>query len=437
LLRRFLCSCSAGILILSSSVVYAAEPPVLRGEAILLMDARSGQVLYQENGSERLYPASTTKLLTALVAVEHGDLDQVIRVSRTAVDKAPDSATCSISEGDEEPLEYLLYGLLLRSGNDCADAIAEGVSGGDPERFITWMNETARELGATHSQFRNPHGLHDPDHYTTAVDLAIIARAALSNPVIARIAATESFDWPGKEQNGTYYNLLNDLLQGYPPFVAGKTGFTEEAGYTLAALAEEGERSLIGVTMGYESRAEEFEDMQQLFDFGFSEYRVVDAVAEGSAWGDVPVSDGESPSVPVVAAASFPVSARSDAADDGITVQPRLPDAVSAPVAAGQTIGVLEVTDGHALLGTVPLVARQAVAAVPPAQESGRTGWQIVGVIARVAAGVVAALGLAVLVLRTVARAVRRRRRAAAHARRRRTVGERGVITTYRTRTPQ
>lgn len=400
------------------------------------MDARSGQVLYQENGSARMYPASTTKLLTALVAVEHGDLHQVIRVSRDAIDKAPDSATCSISEGDEEPLEYLLYGLLLRSGNDCADAIAEGVAGGDPQRFIAWMNETARELGATHSHFTNPHGLHDPDHYTTAADLAVIARAALSNPVIARIAATESFDWPGKEQNGTYYNLLNDLLQGYPPFVAGKTGFTEDAGYTLAALAEQGESALIGVTMGYESRAEEFEDMQQLFDFGFSEYQVVDAVTAGSAWGEVPVSDGESPSVPVMAAASFSVSARAGAGDAGVSLQPRLPDSVAAPVEAGQAIGVLEVRDGDALLGTVPLVAQQAVAILPPAQAGSGSAWRIVGAVARAAAGTAAALALAVVVLRTVARVVRRRRRLGAQGRSRRTVGTRGVISTYRTRTP-
>ncbi|WP_342589525.1 D-alanyl-D-alanine carboxypeptidase family protein [Symbiobacterium terraclitae] len=418
-------------------MVHAAEPPVLRGDAILLMDARTGQVLYQENGSARLYPASTTKLLTALVAVERGDLDQVIRVSRDAVDKGPDSATCSISEGDEEPLEYLLYGLLLRSGNDCADAIAEGVAGGDRQRFIAWMNETARELGATDSRFANPHGLHDPDHYTTAADLAVIARAALSNPVIARIAATQSFDWPGKEQNGTYYNLLNDLLQSYPPFVAGKTGFTEEAGFTLAGLAEQGDRSLIGVTMGYESRAEEFEDMRALFEFGFSEYHPVDAVAAGSVWGEVPVSDGESPSVPALAAASFSVSARAGEADAGVSLVPRLPEAVEAPVTAGQAIGVLEVMYGDSLLGTVPLVAGEAVAALAPAQaEGGRTGWQFAGIIARAVASVAGTLALAVLVLRTVVRAVRRRRRLGAHGRSRRTVGTRGVISTYRTRTP-
>lgn len=439
MLRRLLFCGITGLLILTPSPAFAAEPPALRGEAILLMDAHTGQVLYDQNGSKRLYPASTTKLLTALVAVERGKLDQIIRVSRSAVDKGPDSATCSISEGDEEPLEYLLYGLLLRSGNDCADAIAEGVAGGDTQQFVSWMNETARELGATHSHFVNPHGLHDPNHYTTAEDLARIARAALSNPIIVRIAATQSFDWPGKEQNGTYYNLLNDFFQLYPDFKAGKTGFTEEAGFTLAALAERGEQALIGVTMGYENKATELEDMRQLFEFGFSAFHVVDAVTEGSAWGEVPVTQGEAPSVPVMASGSFSVSAPLDADEPGVTLVPHLPAEVEAPVTAGQQVGTLEVRDGDVALGTVPLVAAETVGVSSPVQAAAASpgpGVLILKVL-RILAWCAAGLALAVLLLRTIARALRRRHRRAAYPRFRRASWTRGVISSYRPRMPR
>lgn len=396
------------------------------------MDGRTGQVLYQQNGSVRSFPASTTKLLTALVAVERGKLDQVINVSSAAIDKGPDSATCSISEGDAEPLEYMLYGLLLRSGNDCADAIAEGVSGGNPQQFVAWMNETAVRVGATHSHFTNPHGLHDPDHYTTPLDLALIARAALENPVIRKIAGTQSFDWPGKERNGTYHNLLNDLLQAYPPLVAGKTGFTEEAGFTLAALGERDGRQLIGVTMGFESRSEEFTDMAELLDYGFNGFSQVEVVKAGTNLGEVQVIDGLEPGVPVMASSSFSVMAPKGGTQPRVELVPRLDAQVQAPVANGQQVGLLEIRDGEHLLGTVPAKTVGEVGVRATWQQKSRA--QLLPV-AKWGGAALAALFLVGRINRLIRRRRRRLRRATLTARER--AMENQAVPSYRSHPPR
>lgn len=419
----------AGVLFfITASSASAASPPALRGKAILLMDGLTGQVLYQQAGAEKNYPASTTKLLTALVAVEHFKLDQKIRVSKQAVSKAPDSASCYISEGEEHPLEYLLYGLLLRSGNDCADAIAEGVTGGNPQQFIVWMNETARRLGATNSHFVNPHGLHDANHYTTAIDLALIARGALANPVVRRIATTRSFDWPGKESNGTYYNG-NDMLLRRDDVIGGKTGFTEEARYTLVVAAEQNGRQLIGVTLGWEHKQEELQDMEALLDYGFANFVTEEAVKAGSPLGEVPVADGKTASVPVIAESSFSVSRPRDG-HPKVTIVPRLKSGLKAPVTQGQNVGVLEIREGDQLLGTVPVVTREAVEARPQF-------WARVGQWTLAAVKWIVILFASLLVFRTVVKALRRilrRRRGAGGILRDRVNGTRGEITSYRTR---
>lgn len=412
-------------LVAGAGPALAAEPPALRGRALVLMDGQTGQVLYQRNGTARIYPASTTKLLTALVAVEHGSLDQRIKVSREAVDKAPDSASCYISEGDVEPLEYLLYGLLLPSGNDCADAIAEGVSGGRPEVFIDWMNETAQQVGASRSHFANPHGLHDPNHWTTAVDLAKIGRAALADPVVRRIAGTREFIWPGKEENGTYYNL-NGMLWDYPGTVGGKTGFTEEAGYNLINAVERDGRLLIGVVAGYKWKGQLYEDMEALLDYGLAEFQNVDAVIAGSLQGEIPVTGGEAESVPVMAKTGFTVSAPRSGPSD-ITLTPRLETSIQAPVEAGAQVGALEIRQAGQLLGEVPLLAAAGVAARPPLLQ------RLIPFAAAALRWLAIALG-ALLLVRTAARLVRRSARPRTQSLHFRSAGGRGDLVRRQTR---
>jgi D-alanyl-D-alanine carboxypeptidase (penicillin-binding protein 5/6) len=331
------------------------------GRAAVLIDGASGQVLYQNNAQVKNYPASTTKLLTAVVAVEHGKLNQMITVSPEAVALPPGSSSCYLEAGEQETLETLLTGLLLVSGNDCANAIAEGVADGHADQFVAWMNETARRIGATHSHFVNPHGLHDPDHYTTATDLALIGRAALSNETIRRIASKTEFFWPGKsELNGTYYNH-NPLLGFYQGLVGGKNGYTEEAGLTLVESAERDGRSVVAVVMGEPDKTNQNNDMINLLDMGFDNFEKQSAVVAGKEFGNITVTGGVGKAVAAVAQADFAVAAPKGGKPT-VTVVPKLNDSVAAPVTSGQTLGTLEVRDGDRLLGTVPLVAEQAVA---------------------------------------------------------------------------
>ncbi len=204
----------------------------------------TGSVLYAKNLYERLYPASTTKILTAYIALTHcDDLDAFVTVSHSAVDLEPDSSVCGLKEGDVIRLRDLLYGMILRSGNDAANAVAEYVSG-DTASFAQLMNETAWSIGATHSHFVNPHGMPDADHYTTVYDMYLIFAKALENEQFASLIATTSYDVAYTDRSGklvkqTWPNTCQYMSgRASAPdgitVVGGKTGTTGDAGYCLA-----------------------------------------------------------------------------------------------------------------------------------------------------------------------------------------------------------
>lgn len=365
--KRLAISAMAALLTIIPAGAAHASTPVMHGRAALLLDGITGQVLFDYNGSDRNFPASTTKLLTALVAVEHGKLDQVVKISAKAVDQAPDSSSCYLNQGEEQKLEHLLIGLLLVSGNDCAIAIAEGVSGGQPEQFVTWMNETAKRIGAVNTHFTNPHGLHETDHYTTAYDLAVIGRAALANRTIEQIALTKEFNWPGKN-NGTYYNH-NAMLFTYDYTSGGKTGFTEQAGLTLVNTAKKDGRWLIGVVMGEDSKQNQYGDMEDLFEYGFSQFEHKVAVAAGTPQGNVQVINGKQ-TVVSASAQSEVVVAVPKGTEPKVTLDRKVDATVTAPVTVGQRVGTLEVREGEKVLAAVPITAREAIEAKPPLSQN-------------------------------------------------------------------
>jgi len=418
----------AALLWVTAALPASATAVVPHGRAALLLDGASGQVLYQQNGNMRNYPASTTKLLTALVAVEHGRLDQMVKVSARAVDQPPDSSSCYLKEGEEQRLENLLFGLLLASGNDCAIAIAEGVGNGSYDQFIAWMNETARRVGAVDSHFTNPHGLHEDNHFTTAQDLALISSASLSNPTIANMAATREFFWPGKsEMNGPYYNH-HQMLGFYDGMVGGKTGYTEEANLTLVTAASRNGRLLIAVVMGEENKQNQYNDTIELLDYGFDEFETKSAVKDGTSFGTVSVTGGKEAVTGVAVKGTFQVSGPKGAAPK-VSVQPRPLPEVTAPVALGQNLGSLEIREGDRLLGRLPLVATQTVAAKPDTLQIGLAWlttvlkWLLIAF---------ASLFLFRIIVKTTRRFLRRNRMRTAGFRR--TPGSGRSIDFYRTR---
>ena len=203
-------------------------------------------VLYAQNIYAKMYPASTTKILTAYVALKYGDLNGIYTVSENAADQASDSSVCNLKAGEQLSLQQLLYGLLLRSGNDAAIVIAEGISG-DVSSFAELMNKEAKMLGATDSHFVNANGLQDENHYTTVYDLYLIFQAAIQNPTFVDIIHTTEYTVDYLDPNGMsiqqVWTSTNKYLMGTETapdgitVIGGKTGTTNDAGYCLVLLS--------------------------------------------------------------------------------------------------------------------------------------------------------------------------------------------------------
>ena len=218
-----------------------AQAVEVSASAAVLMDMDSGRVLYEQNARSQMLIASTTKILTALVAIRDGNLSDMVKVSREAA--YTEGSSMYLKEGEELTLETLLYGLLLCSGNDAAVAVAEHV-GGSVEGFVERMNETAMELGMENSSFANPNGLDDEEHYSTAYDMALLARSAMGNETLVRIASTRTVTIGGRTM--TNHNKLLRLMDGC---LGLKTGYTRAAGRTLVSCAERNGQRLVAVTL--------------------------------------------------------------------------------------------------------------------------------------------------------------------------------------------
>lgn len=254
----------------------------IEAEGGILMDADSGTILYGKNIHEAYYPASITKILTALIVIETCDLDDVVTFSNTAVNTLEaGSSILGARVNDQLSVRDCLYALLLQSANEVANALAEHCSG-TTEAFAEVMNEKAQSLGCTDSHFANPSGLNDPKHYTSAHDMALIAQAAFSNPAFVEIDSTLYYDVPAGQlkqyPDGWRYYAHHRMMKKndanyYSGIIGGKTGYTSLAGNTLVTCAERDGMKLIAVVLnGHQTH---YTDTKALFDFGFDNFRAV------------------------------------------------------------------------------------------------------------------------------------------------------------------
>jgi D-alanyl-D-alanine carboxypeptidase len=241
----------------------AYKSPVVTARAAVLLDAASGAVMYGKNADERIPPASLTKMLTALVAVERGRLDQRITATEH-VNVEP--VVIGVDPGEALSLQDLLYGLLVWSGNDAAVDIAEGLGGTMP-KFAEWMNEKAAALGLRNSHFITPHGLDVPGHYSSAEDLSRLLAAVMRDPVLARIVGTREYTIPGPPLYK--FRNSNPLLGAYDGVDGGKTGLTDGCGRCLAVTAVRGGHRVVAVVLGSQDIGR---DARILLDFAFSSY---------------------------------------------------------------------------------------------------------------------------------------------------------------------
>lgn len=258
--------------------------PKLGCEAAMLIEANTGVVLYEKNVHEKLYPASVTKMLTALIAMEECDMDELVTYSQAAIDSINwrTDANLGIAPGNKITMEQSLYGLLVGSANEVAYAIAEHICGdGNIAGFAEKMNKKAEELGCTDSNFVTPNGIHDENHYTSAADLAKIAEAFYSYELLAKMASTVKYQVPKTEtqprEDMIVYaksKLHSGKEYAYDGLVGTKTGYTEYARQTLVSCAEKNGIKLIAVVLKEETPYQ-FTDTVELFDYGFNNFQKV------------------------------------------------------------------------------------------------------------------------------------------------------------------
>lgn len=245
------------------------EIGISAGQAILI-DGNTGKVLYEKAADEKAYPASTTKIMTALITLEtlekyDSPLNQKVKIPALA--EGVEGSSIYLKSGEEISIEDLLYGLMLVSGNDSAVALAE-IIGGSQEKFVEMMNDKAYKLHCDNTHFANPNGLFDENHYTTVRDMAIIAREAMGNETFRKIVSEK--DWKAERPESTYltFHNKNKTVNEYEGGNGVKIGYTKSSGRTLVASATRGEKTMIAVVM---SAPDWFNDAYRLMDFGFSQ----------------------------------------------------------------------------------------------------------------------------------------------------------------------
>ncbi|WP_018934517.1 D-alanyl-D-alanine carboxypeptidase family protein [Gracilibacillus lacisalsi] len=233
-------------------------------ESAILMDQETGRVLYEKNADNPTLIASITKILTAIIAIESGKLDEYVKISDNAI--STEGSSIYLKKEDKITLKDLVYGLMLRSGNDAAVAIGEHI-GGSQEGFAYLMNEKARWIGMTNSHFDNPHGLDSETHFSTAYDMALLTKYAMENDIFREISGTSSYQSSARDYAWINKNKL--LTQLYKYSNGGKTGYTRAAGRTLVSTAEKNGQTLIVVTLNAPS---DWQDHMNLFEWGFEKF---------------------------------------------------------------------------------------------------------------------------------------------------------------------
>lgn len=251
--------------------------PAIESEAAVLMDAQTGQVLYEKNMDEQLYPASITKIMTVLLGVENSSLQDTVTMSHQAVFSIElGAAHIALDEGEQINMEQALMAAMLPSANEACNGIAEHISGSIPD-FVRMMNQRAAEAGARHTNFANANGLADPRHLTTAYDMAVITQAAIQNPEFRRIFGTSHYVIPptNKQPETRYLWAEHKMFEcgryEYKGVTGGKTGYTKESGNTLVTLAQRGERELIAVVLK-SANSGVYKDTTALLDYGFDQF---------------------------------------------------------------------------------------------------------------------------------------------------------------------
>ena len=327
--------------------------------AALMYELNSGTLIYGYNIDQKMYPASVTKVMTCLVAIERGNMDDVVTVSESVVQaRDPDGSNADLVEGEQMTLRDLIFCLMVASANDAGHLISEHIAG-STDAFVEMMNQKAQELGCTNTHFANPHGLHDEDHYTTARDLAKIMLAALEHELFQEVYSTKVYEIPATNKSekrrllSTNYMIEKTMVDHYydSRVIGGKTGFTTPAGRCLAAVSESGDMKLLTVVLGGTTELNQygvviygsFGVAGDLIDLGFENYTTAQVLSPDAVLTSFQVAGGQNDTqavvrdpVSTVVPADMPISQLryEYILDDGT---------LTAPIEAGQSLGLVRV----------------------------------------------------------------------------------------------
>lgn len=331
--------------------------PEVSSHSACVIDIDTGRILAAKNENEKSEPASITKIMTALIALENADIKKVVTIPGAAA--GVEGSSIYIKAGEKYSLEDLLYGLMLRSGNDAATAIAIDVAG-SVDAFVGKMNQKAQELGCTGTHFNNPHGLPDEKHYTTAHDMALITAAALRNDTFVKIVSTKNYtaEPDGAGETRSWQNK-NKLLWQYEGAIGVKTGYTKSAGKTYVGAAERNGIRIAVVVLGAKDM---WGDAATLLDDAFASYQQVDLIKDGQSTGVTPVLEGLSSEVEGITEGSLSKTLTKEE-QERIVTKCVYQTPLYAPVAKGDIIGSMQVYLDDEMIGSVPIVAAADVAA--------------------------------------------------------------------------
>lgn len=331
-----------------------AEQLKIGAGGAVIMDADTTRVLSAYNAHARLPMASTTKVMTALLALENSSLDDIVTVPKEAY--GTEGSSMYLNLGEKIRMEDLLYGLMLSSGNDAAVTIAIYI-GGSVEGFAQMMNEKAAQLGCANTHFVTPNGLHDPEHYTSAYDLALIASAAMHNPDFRTIVGTKYWKTTSGDVVRTLKNK-NKILWQYEGGNGIKTGFTKDSGRCLAFSAERDGHTVVGIVLDCPDM---WNASTSLLDYAFKNFTWKKFVSAGDTICIADIQKGMRDGLEMVAKEDILIPLRGDENDDAVELRVDCPWTLPAPVFAGQAVGSLQAWSDGRLLASTPLIAAQTV----------------------------------------------------------------------------
>ena len=348
------CTIFTLIILLFSTIgfVYADENETenslnLTAESAILIDNKTNKVLYSKNEDKKMYPASTTKILTAILTIENSNLDDVVTASYDAAMSIPEGySSANIQIGEELTVEQLLEMLLVHSANDAANVLAEYI-GGSTDSFVSMMNTKLNELHLENTHFTNSFGMHDDSHYTTASDMAHLLQYCLNNDTFRKIAGSASCAIPATNKSGKrLYSSTNELLVStnrnyYKYLMTGKTGYTSQAKECLVSSAYKDNLELIGIILGSSQR---FADTRNLYNYGYDNYLMKTIINENDVGSQITVSNGTKETKDLDLLVEKSVSALISKADENNEFNPEiiLNEKISAPITENDVLGKIE-----------------------------------------------------------------------------------------------